>query len=140
MIPYNIESSSSTFDNYYQKQAGGYLPIFRGKTIQRGSGIGGVFSRMFRGILPMIKEGAKTAGKQLLSSGVKIATDLIDGKNLAESAKKNLTEGGKQLIGNLTQAFNNPKKRGGVKKRKLSALTQNRAKSKRRKLTKDIFN
>lgn len=124
----------SSVDEYYERQAGG-LPAFVGSTIQQGGGIGGIFTKFMRGMGPIIKRGAKAAGEQLLSTGINIASDVIDGKPFADTAKSNLKSGGKQLLGKITHAFNNPK-RGVARKRQRK---NNVVKNKRRKISKDIF-
>ena len=133
-VPYDQDSSAKYINDYYTQQAGGVLPVFRGSTIQQGSGIGGIFSAM-RGMIPMLKKGAEVAGKQLLNTGLKIANDVIEGENFADAAKTNLKTGGKELLNNLTKSFNSPK-RGVTKKRPKQSK---RVKTKRRRVTKDIF-
>lgn len=136
-VPYHLDSSAKYIDDYYNQQVGGSLSAFRGSTIQQGSGIGGIFSNLMRGMVPMLKRGAKVAGQQLLNTGLNIANDMIDGDKFADAAKSNLKTGGKQLLNNLTTAFNNPK-RGVVRKR--PNFKKNKiVKTKRRRMSKDIF-
>ena len=141
-VDYDPESSASFYKNYYINQAGGYIPVFQGKTIQNGSGIGGVFSRIFKGIAPMIKQGAKTVGKQLLNTGVNITHDVLNGDSFKDSSKKNLIAGGKNLLNNLQSAINHPKRGGAISNRKVKKnrnLSHSSSRSKRRRLSKDIF-
>lgn len=134
-VKYSLDSSAKFINNYYEQQAGGNIPVFRGSTVQTGSGIGGIFSRLMKGVVPMLKEGAKIAGKELINSGVNIANDMINGKSFADSTKVNLKSGGKQLLRNLKNAYNSPKR--GVTKRK--QIKKKYIKTKRRTLNKDIF-
>ena len=104
-----LHNDSSIIRDYYTMQAGGSMPTFRGSTIQRGSGIGGIFSKLRRNVVPILSKGAKLAGKQLLSTGLNIANDLIDGESFADSAKQNFKTGGKNLLSTLSTALQNPK-------------------------------
>lgn len=133
---YDFNHTSPFFHHYYEKQAGGSLPVFRGSTRQRGYGLGNIFSKVFSGLLPLVKSVAKTAGKQLISTGADIANDVIDGESFSKSALGNLSSGGKQLFSTLTNRIRGGK-RGGVKRRHPSKSSQ--VKRKRRRVTKDIF-
>ena len=84
---------------YYQQQAGGATPIFRGVTDQRGHGLGGMFSKLFRFImplfkshaLPVLKSGAQIVGGEAIKAAANIATDAINGKNIKNSFQENYT-------------------------------------------------
>lgn len=138
-VPYIPESSSNFFKHYYESQAGGVIPIFRGSTRQRGYGLGSIFRRAFRGITPLLKSVAKTAGKQLISTGANIANDLIDGEKFGKAALSNLSSGGRKLIGTLTAGMTSQKRGGAKRRRNASAPSRRPNKTKRRRLTKDIF-
>lgn len=139
IVPYTIDSSSSHYKNYYANQAGGGMPVFRGKTVQHGSGLGGVFSKIFKGIAPMFKNLTKTAGKQLITTGANIAKDVLSGKKLADSTKSNFTQGGKQLFSELVTSFAAKPKVGGTRKRKSNKVKKTKPKTKHRRLENDIF-
>lgn len=134
-VPYNYNSPSPFFKYFYENQAGGAMPVFRGVTRQRGYGIGSMFARMARGILPMMKNVAKDAGKELLRTGARIAKDVIDGANVSDAARSNLSAGGKNLIRTLSSRIS-AGSRGGVKRKPAKKPP---VKRKRRRLTKDIF-
>ena len=133
---YDFDVSSHAFKHFYQNQTGtgGSIPVFRGLTRQRGYGIGGIFSKMFQRIAPVLKNVARSAGKQLVKTGANIITDVIDGNNLKKSAISNLSHGGQQLISSLTSKLKTPK-RGGVKRKS----TNTSVKKKKRCITNDIF-
>lgn len=146
-VPYSINSSGEHYKTYYINQAGGSIPFFRGKTIQHGSGLSGMFSKVFKGIAPVLKQTAKHAGKQLLNTGVNIAKDMLDGRAFTESAKANFSKGGKDLFKSLSSKIlpnvggikqTESKKVGGVK-RKFQVKKKKLPKTKRRRLTSDIF-
>lgn len=94
---------------------------------QRGRGIGGFFSGLLRGLKPLARMGlnagkrflssdfAKNLGKSALDVGktaaTNIAVDLLEGKNLKESAQEQIDEAKKQIASTL-------KGRGCSKKRR----------------------
>lgn len=143
-VPYNILDSTQDYNTYYNLQAGGNLPYFAGSTIQTGHGIGSMLANVFKGtVLPIIKRGAKVVGKELLNTGLTVASDVMNGENFKSSAKKNLVNSGKNLLNNLTTSLINPKK---SMKRKSKQTTSSRKlmkhgqkQNKKRKLNSDIF-
>lgn len=131
--PYDPTASSSFYEDYYKQQVGNGLAVFRGATVQRGHGIGGFFSSLLKGALPMIKAGAKTLGKQLLKTGMDITSDVIEGKNFKDSAKDRFSESGQQMVKRISSMMGN-----GKRKRKTSCqITSN--KRRRTKAKVDIF-
>ena len=114
-IIYDFDTSSHSLKNYYLNQSGGGIPVFRGATRQRGYGLGGIFSNLFRRIAPVLKNVAKTAGKQLVKTGANFVTDVIDGKTLKKAALSNLSSGGQQLVSSLSSKLSTKKKRWGQK-------------------------
>ena len=127
VVPYNPQSSSDFYCNYYSQQVGNGLSVFKGTTIQRGRGIGSFFSRMMRGAMPLLKSGAKAVGKQIVESGANIAKDLIEGKNLKASAIKNLSAGGSKLMSGLTNVFD--ERKSSNRKRKINKAKKSAKKS-----------
>jgi hypothetical protein len=126
------------FENYYSSQAKEAIPVFRGAPYQRGSGFGSVFKRIFRWIIPIIKEHAlpvvKSAGKEALKTAVNIANDTIDGKDFVSSTK--------QQVKNSLNKFSNQYGNGKAKKKALFKKTQNKKKTSqliRNKITKPNF-
>lgn len=145
VVPYDIHGNSTTnqYKLYYEKQAGGDLPVFYGATVQRGNGLGGLFSKVLRGVAPVLKDTARSLGRNFINSSIGVAKDMIDGKKFTESAKQNFSKGGKNFLSSLEHTLSTPL-RGGVKrKHSTSRQTSKRKlksnKNKRRKLTKDIF-
>jgi hypothetical protein len=72
------------------------FPVFRGMRNQRGYGLGGVFRKLFRYIMPVIKQHGmpilKSVGESAVKGAANFATDTIAGKNIKESANKRLME------------------------------------------------
>lgn len=141
IIPYDHGSSSKTYNEYYTKQIGGDLPYFSGSRVQKGHGIGGVFSRLFKGARPILTQALKTAGKELFKTGTNIAKDALQGKNLKESVKSNFVQGGVNLLDQLSNAMDSPKPIAQKRKAKnFKRKNNNNSNIKRaRTLTQDIF-
>lgn len=128
-VLYDPESSSAFYKEYYQRQHGNGLSVYRGATVQRGRGIGNFFSKALRGAMPLLRSGAKSVGKQLLASGAETLKDIVSGRDPRRSAVENFSEGGKQLLDSLVgklarKPVRKRKKRktnisGGGKKRKV---------------------
>ena len=62
--------------------------IYRGGRRQRGYGIGGVFSSLFRQALPALEQGAKIIGKNAVQLGMNVANDAIQGKDPLKSLEQ----------------------------------------------------
>ena len=86
---YCCDAQKSLFSDYYVNQAGGSLPVFQGSRGQRGHGFGSVLSGLFRSAVPMLKR----IGKQALTTGAYIASDMLGGKNFNDSARSRVRQG-----------------------------------------------
>jgi len=86
---YCCDAQKSLFTDYYVNQAGGALPVFQGSRGQRGHGFGSVLSGLFRSAVPMLKR----IGKQALTTGAYIASDMLGGKKFGEAAKTRVSQG-----------------------------------------------
>jgi hypothetical protein len=86
---------------YYKGQAGGTLQVFRGSHSQRGYGLGGFFASLFRRALPLLTQGAKVVGRELIRTGVNVASDVLDGEDIKEAAKTRFIHSGKKLARGL---------------------------------------
>lgn len=86
-IPYR--QPTCDFQDYYLRQVGhGSLPAYGGARFQIGSGLGNIFGGLWRAAVPLLKRGAKTAGKKALRTGIKVAGDVLKGRKLSTSIKK----------------------------------------------------
>ena len=94
-------ASRASYEDYYKKQNGGEIPIFYGSRMQRGHGIGSILGGLFRKALPFLKRGGINLGKQLLSSGIDVANDMIDGKKFKDAAIDRLPEGINQFANRM---------------------------------------
>lgn len=100
------------FNAYYVKQAGGGMPYFSGMRTQRGHGW---FSRFLsNSVVPAMK----TLGQRALVTGANIGTDILEGKDAAESAKTHLVTEGKNLANDVIKRAKRAAQTGsGITKR-----------------------
>ena len=122
-------------EEYYLNQCGHGMPVFYGAHIQRGHGIGSIFSGLFRSIFSMLKRVAPVIGKKALQTGIDIMSDVAAGLSLKESAKSRVTNALKEVISSFITTGNTQSGSGFRRKRKRS----NKPKSSRKKKSKDIF-
>ena len=134
----------NVLQNYYINQARGGTPSYYvGPSHQKGHGLGGIFSSLFRAampvfksVAPVLKRGAKAVAREAITTGAQIASDALAGDDWKESAAKHgnlasqrlLKKGAKNLINMV----------GPVKKRKAGKLKSIKG-SKFRKINRDIF-
>ena len=79
--------SDNPYEAYFVNQAkgkghsqlGGSLPGFQGARMQRGFGLGSLFSGFYRAALPFTKTGAKLLGTILLDTSTNIMKDVGKG-------------------------------------------------------------
>ena len=86
---YCCDAQKSLYTDYYVNQAGGSLPVFQGSRGQRGHGFRSVLSGLFKSAMPMLKR----IGKQALTTGAYIASDMLGGKKFHESAQSRVRQG-----------------------------------------------
>lgn len=95
--------------------------------MQVGYGIGGLFSKFFDFVkpylvkaknyaIPLLKSGAETVGKEVVKSAAEIAKDVLDGKNVKESAQHHLNASVDNLVSKAEQKM----KGNGYKRRHIS--------------------
>jgi len=127
--PYCCDASRQMFEDYYKRQAGGEIPVFRGSRYQRGHGLGSVIGGLFRrvvlpflqksakGIVPFLKQNKKTILSNALKTGMEVADDVLEGKSLKQSAKKRVLSGIKRTADNINWQTGS----GGRKRRSSSS-------------------
>ena len=135
------------YEQYFTNQANNKIPVYEGYRFQRGYGLGGVFRKLFKWIMPIVKQHAvpvaKTVGEQILKGATGFAKDAIRGKNIKESANQRFEETLNELSNRagvmkgdgLVSDINTPVKIN-KKKRKLKRILQSNF---RRKRKVDIF-
>ena len=89
-----------TKTSYYPTfvQSGSGLPAFRGGSMQRGYGIGGMFKGLLRAAAPKLKSFGKQIGKTALKTGLQTFGDVISGESLKTAVKRRAKENFKQLV------------------------------------------
>ena len=124
------------YHEYYKKQAESDFPVFRGVKYQTGHGLGGVFKKLFRFIMPIVREHGlpllRSVGETALKGVSNLASDAIKGKNIKESAEQRFKETFNELKDKSLM-----KGSGINRKRKSLIRTLIHKKSKKKK--KDIF-
>ena len=55
--------------------------------MQRGHGLGSIFGRLFRFVLPIIKKIAPAIGQKALQTNVRIANDVADEQSFKDAVK-----------------------------------------------------
>ena len=68
------------------------------RRIQYGNGLGGIFKVLMHSATPLVKEAAKTIGKEVISSGVGLLSDIATGKNFKHSVKSPVKEAGRNAL------------------------------------------
>ena len=116
------------YEDYYLSQTGkGY---FSGSQRQLGYGLGNIFASLGRSVLPLVKRGAKSIGKEVLKSGTNFVSDILEGKNLKQAALNRTKETGSNLLRKVT-TFPGERKRikKTTKRKKKSSSKAKRAKT-----------
>ena len=99
-------ASHKALNSYYMNQAQGNHPAYYiGPSFQKGHGLGGIFSSLFRAavpifktVSPVLKQGAKAVAREAISTGAQIASDALKGDNWKESAAKRTNLASQRLI------------------------------------------
>lgn len=89
---------------------------------QRGQGLGGMFHKFFKWIVPLVKthalpiveSSAKAVGEELVESSADVVTDVIHGQNLQESTQNRFGN----AVTNLKRRAEQSLKGSGIKKKK----------------------
>ena len=108
---------------------------FIGMPYQRGNGLGSLFRGLFRFILPIAKSAGHAVGKQALKTGAEIASDLVAGESLAESAKRRGRVGATNLLKQATAKLEQSGSGIGKRKKPIKGAV----KPKKRKIVRDQF-
>lgn len=119
----------SVYDQYYLEQVGSGR-VFKGVPYQRGHGLGSFLSSIYRGVLPLIKSGARYLGKEVLNAGIGTLDDWSQGKRLKDAGKERFTDVGKNVLRKLQGS--------GMKRKRLQSQSK-RVKRKKSPKLRDIF-
>lgn len=96
-VVYQPESQRA-WEVYYLNQATQSGAGFIGMPYQRGAGLGSFFRGLFRALLPVAKSAGKALGKQALSTGAQIASDVVAGRTIKEATKRRGKAGAATLL------------------------------------------
>ena len=124
--------NGAAVEQYYRNQVGTGLPVFRGNRVQRGHGLGSMFKGLLKSVVPLVKSGAKSLGKQALSTGLDITRDVLSGQNFKDAARQRLRETGTET---LRKVQNKMQSAVGQKSIKRMRSPQMHASNKKRKRT-----
>lgn len=105
---------------------------FKHIRVQKGDGLGSFLAGAFRRIFPLLKSGAKAFGDELLTTGVGMLRDGINGKNMKNSVRERVTAAGNNLTQRAASKLESMVG-SGLKTRKRSKKCQSRAGSKRKR-------
>lgn len=111
---HNLDPSTIDWTPIFEQQIGGNSQLERyiGKQYQRGYGI---FSRVFRFLIPILKSAGKEVGKELLTTAGKTISEIAAGDTIKEALKRNTKSGVHRLLEKGAEATVG---KGKVKKRK----------------------
>lgn len=109
---------AKAYENYYMSQVGHGMPYFSGAQYQKGYGLGNIFSSIAKSFLPLVKSGARAIGKQVLRSGVGLASDVLQGKNIKQAAVERAKVAGVNLLQSAKRKATNRKPSVRVLKKK----------------------
>ena len=128
---------TKAYQDYYIHQAGKRYPVFAGRRYQRGHGLGSVFGGHIKAAMPLLKKGAKTLGREALTTGLNIDGDVVQGRNIKQAAEPRLKSTGQNLFPKAMDMVGPPGQRAikGHAKRKKTRRRQ----TKQRNTSNDIF-
>lgn len=84
---------------------------FKGIPYQRGVGLGSIIGSLFRAAVPTIKSVGKAVGREALSSGVRIASDVLSGQDIGKSAERRGREAGGRLLNKVEHKVKRSRKK-----------------------------
>ena len=104
------------YEDYYLQQAGSGMPVYSGVETQRGHGLGSILGGFMRSAVPLLKSVGKAVGKQVLRSGMDVASDVISGSNVKQAVKNRAREGAMSLLNRARNTTTvNSAKLGGLR-------------------------
>ena len=127
--PYCCDESRAYYERYYDRQQKGQgdFPVYVGRYMQRGHGLGNMLRSLFRRALPFMK----AAVPHVLRTGANVVQDVVSGKTWKQAAIKRVPEGLRDVkvndktlgvlltAGDLVERFTDKEQTGsGKRKRK----------------------
>lgn len=137
LISYSPEDSSDFYERYYDAQTGFGISVYTGRSVMptsamTGNGIGSLFSGLLRKAIPVLKKGAMSVGKRLVSTGVGALSDIAEGKSVKEAARNRFRSAGSDILGDIREnlvGVASSKKRKRKKKTKSVGVRSKKAKT-----------
>jgi len=126
-------ASDRAWAQYYLGQASQSGAGFLGLPYQRGAGLGSIFRGLFRALLPVVKNAGKSIGRQALSTGAQIASDVVAGEPIKAAVKRKGKAGAAVLLQKAAKKLQTGGKRR--RKRKTTRRKKRTTPSRRRKTT-----
>ena len=121
----------------------------KGKLLQKGNGLGGIFSGLIKRFLPAVKvlgskvlaspitkSIAESAKESAAKAGLQLAQDILSGENVKESLKRGIGTVGEDIFETTKKKLSGGGKKGGKRK---NTKASNFKKNKKKKLYDDIF-
>ena len=99
--------------------------------------MGSIFGGLFKAAMPLLKSGAKTLGRETLKTGLIIAGDVVQGKNLKQAAKTRLKTTGQLMLQRALAQSGPPGER--TIKRNARQKKPRRRQTRQRNTSRDIF-
>ena len=131
--------NAKAYKLHFRNQRGGApLPGFKEVGIQRGYGLGSMFRSLFRSAISILKSGAKTVGKAALKTGMGVANDVLNGKDICSAASTRVKQTGHELKQLAMNAARNALTSQTGQGRKRKAATTNNATGKKARQTSTI--
>jgi hypothetical protein len=136
LVPYNPNDSAAYYGEYYRAQAGGDLPVYAGRPVMGGKGLGGLFKGAMRAAAPLLRRVGANLGKRALKTGTRVVGDALRGENVGRSLKRRLGETGGEIMSDLTELVGaslskRPKKRKAATKKRTPAASRRRRPARR---------
>ena len=141
-VPYCCDPKAH--EQYYDQQVGRGLPYFAGAHYQRGHGLGSILGGLFRSAIPLVKplvkQGVRTMGREALKAGVGVVGDVLQGRNIKQSAGRRLKAAAGNTLKRVATDILVPTK--PIKRKRTTTKTIPRRKYRRstnKKQVRDIF-
>ena len=88
MIPYTpSQQEENEYRDYFLTQATQTGFGFVGDPYQRGAGLGSLFRGLLRSVKPLAKSALKAVGKSAINTGLAVAQDMLEGRDVVDSIK-----------------------------------------------------
>lgn len=136
-VKYTTINDDKAFLQYYQNQAGGEIPIFRGSSVQYGNGLGDVFRSIVKVAAPL----ARRVLPHVAKFGSKILSDISQGESIGSSIRKRGFESMDDVLNRKLPKLGRNLLKGSHNERDVYATVRKPqlSKSKRRKVQKYAY-